>query len=613
LDRRRFLQAALTVSLVLFLLVLALKFRPRVEGPRPVTLPGAGTAASGSLSTKGFRYTQESAGKTSFVLTADQVVERPGEARQLTRPRLSMPTSGGETLLIGDQGLFDPTTRTLRVFGNATLSRPDGWNAASSGFRMTPEGELLAEESVTFGRGPLKGRADLMRYQRDSQKAFLEGSVGLQEDGGRRLTCSRIALDLVAHAGEMTGPVQIASPDGSLAAPGGQIALTPQNALREVRLGSPATGEGPAGQFRAETLVVGVGADGALNRISLAGAVRLEARATGERIETARMELTPAGGERWAWNAPDPLVTTRDQDRLEAPSGSGGLGGGRPFVADLPGPVRGEGASGRWRADRAAVEGPVRTLAGSVSGERPGETLQADRVQLRAGGTSTAEGHVRGTRARPGEEPLRFTAERAESASGGYPVVLSDSVRVDRGTGSVEGPRVTLSDPETAEASGGARCRFVGAGGEEETLAAPTVRYEGKLARATASGGAVGKGRGYTLEAQEVAAALDARSRPRSYEARGAAHLDGGAYEARGDRLTWNPGARSGTASSQAGRAVVVQKSPYRRVEGADVAFDDKAISVTSTSPSRRGYLESEPPSPATKTPPDSPRSPDGR
>jgi len=614
LDRRRFLQAALTVSLVFFLLVLVIRFRPKVEGPRPVTLPGAGTAASGSLTTKGFRYIQENAGKTAFVLTADQVVEQPGESRQLTKPRLSMPSPDGETLLVGDQGLFDPTTRTLRVFGNAFLSRPDGWKASSAGFRMTPEGELLAEEAVDFGRDSLKGRADLMRYQRDSQKAFLEGAVHLDDDAGRRLTCSRISLDLAAHAGEMAGPVRIVSPDGTVEAPAGEIALSPQNTLREVHLGSPATGDGPAGRFRTESLLLSFAAGGALARLSLSGAVHLEASPTGESLETARVELAPVGGERWSWSAPGTLRTTRDQDRLEAPSGTGGLGGGKPFVATLPGPVHGDGPSGRWRSDDATLEGPLRTLSGNVSGERPGETLLADRVLLRARGASNAEGHVRGTRAGSGPEPLRFSAARAESAPGGYPLTLAGSVRVDRGNASLEAPRVTLPDPDTAEASGGALCRFRGTGGEE-TVAAPSVRYEGKRSLATASGGTVAKGQGYTLQAEGVAAALDPQSRPVSYEARGAAHLDGTAYEARGDRLTWNPGQRSGTASSETGRAVVVQKSPYRRVEGPAVAFDDRAISVTSTSPTRRGYLESElPPSPsAPPTPPPSPRIPDGR
>lgn len=602
MDRRRFYQGLLTVALVAFLAVLALKFRPKVDSPRPVALPGAGSGVSGTLTTTGFRYVQEEAGKTAFVLTAQKVTERGGESRDLEGPRLTLPGTSGETVLSGAQGLFDPTTKTLRVFGGGRLLRPDGWTALSEGFRMTPEGELVAEAEVTLSRRELQGTADLMRYDRETEKAYLEGHVRFQDTAGRRASCTRLMLDLAAHTGALSGPVAIETPQGRVDAPQGQIVLGPDNAVQEVHLGSPATGEGPAGRFRTDRLVLTAGPGGALERLSLEGAVRAEA-ATGEILETGRIALAPGPADRWAWSAPGALTVSKSGDRMEAPSGTGAAGGGRPFLAQLPGPVRGDGPSGRWSARRASVEGPVRTLEGEVEASRPGETLTADRVVIRADGSQEAFGHARGTRATKGAPQLRFRADHALAAPSGYPVALDGNVGVARELLTLVSPAATVKGPALAEATGGVLVRNTGPRGEE-TLRARKVVYDGDAALVTATGEARGDSQGYTLKAAEVRAFLDAAGNPERYEAQGAAELDGPARAASGDHLTWEPARQAGTAESQDGRAVVVQKNPYRRAEGPKVAFLGDAVTVSGATAGRRGYLESAPPAP---------RRPDGR
>ncbi len=597
MDRRRLIQGMLTVLLVLFLLVLVVKFRPRQSAPRPVALPEPLQAAQGSLTARGFRFEQESAGKVAFVLTALSVTERPGEAKALQGPRLAFPTGGGETVIAGEKGLFDPATRTLRIWEKAALTRPDGWVAEAPGFRMTPEGEVLSEESVAIRRGTLKGRADLLRYQRDSQKAYLEGSVRFDDVAERSLVCSRLTLDLAAHRGDLAGPVALASPAGTLRAPGGTLILTPGNALRQVVLGTPAEGEGAEGRLRADSCALTLDDRGATELLALRGEVHLAGGAAGEEVRTALLEMRPGSDGQWRWSSPGALTVNRGADRLRAPAGSGLAGGGKPFVAELEGPVAGDGPSGRYDADRAKVEGAVRTLEGHVRGSRGGDRIEADRVRLNERGGSEAEGSVKGAREAAGAAPLAFRAARATAGPGGYPLELSGAAVVDRGAMHLEAPVVKLRDRQTAEAAGGATCLWSDPKQGDQTLTARTILYDGAARTARASGGAEGRGRGYLLRAKTVTAKLDAANRPVEYVAEGAARLEGAERDASGDRLAWRPAEKAGEAESEDGRAVLIQKSPYRRVEGARVSFKGRDVEVkTPSEGGRRGSMEADAP-----------------
>lgn len=594
MNRRRMLQTALSVALVLFLALVAFRFRPKMEGPRPVALPTGGAGVSAVLQTTGFRHVQETDGKTSFVLTAETMTERPGQGRELKSPRLAIPGPSGETVLQGDEGLFEPATRTLRVFGHGLLTRPDGWVAEASGFRMTPEGELLAESAATLRRPGLTGKADLLRYSRDSEKAALEGAVRFDTNEAMACTCSRLLLDLATHSGTLVGPVVFTGPQGRVTSPEGRLILDEENALREVILTAPVRGEGPMGHFSATEMVLELSGR-QISRIVLTGVVRAETSGEGSVLETARLHLLPQNEGRWRWEGPQPLTLFRGKDFLKAPSGQGGFGGGQADRADLAGPVTGDGPSGRWRADRASLVGATQVFEGDVRGVRPGERLEADRVELRPDGSRVATGRARGVKNRSGEETLRFVANRAVSAPGGYPVALEGAVHIVRGEASVAAPTAVISDERTARASGGATAVFLGSQGQE-TLTAPDILYEGAHSRAKASGGAKGVARGYTLTAREVEALLDVEGRPERYLATGKAHLDGPGHLADGEAFEWIPSREFGKATSQTARAWVVLKEPYRRAEGPVVTFEGDRVTVLGGEGGRRGYLETTPP-----------------
>ncbi len=591
MDRRRFLQAVLSVLLALFLLLLVIKFRPRTATVKPIARPAITVENGGSLTASGFRYVQESAGAVAFVVTADKVTENPGEAKLLSNARVVFPAPGGDSVASGNKGLFDASSHTLRLWDDAKLVRPDGWTATSSGFRLTPEGEMLSEEAASMRRGAIEGRADLLRYQRESQRAFLEGNVHFKDNTGHDFSCRRLTADMAAHSGQITGPVTVSGPEGTVRAPGGALLFANNNTLQAVALEPGVQGEGPSGRMICDKLTMAIRPDGAVESLSLQGSVKLDGEPGQQTVETAVVLLRPRTAGGWDWEAPGTMAVTRHKDVLAAPSGTGTLGSG-PFCASLPGPVTGKGPSGEWSADHAAVEGAIRRLDGAAKLVRADDTLWADHVTLQESGAAEAQGNVKGRRETRGGAPLTFASQKASAAPKVYPLRLEGACVVTRGAMRIEAPLIVIKSNQDAEASGGAVCRWNGPKASERTLKAPFIAFYGAKQTVLARQGAHGEGDGYTIDADEVETLLDAENRPLAYVATGGAKLASNSQDASGDRLTYHPGDGTGEAESESGRAVLVQNTPYRRVEGTRVLFGQKSVSVHQGASATRGVLE---------------------
>ncbi|MCI4397660.1 MAG: hypothetical protein JHC34_02365 [Acidobacteria bacterium] len=591
MNRRRFIQAILTVLLALFLLLLVIKFRPRTVSVKPLERPAMAVESGGSLAASGFKYVEERSGTVAFVVTADKVTERPGEAKLLFNARVSFPSPGGESVALGKQGLFDAQSHTLRLWDQAKIIRPDGWAATSPGFRLTPEGEIISEEAADLRRGSVEGRADLLRYQRDSQKAYLEGKVHFKDGAGREFSCQRLIADMVTHLGQITGPVTITGPEGTVKAPGGSLVFAGDNTIKAVTLEPAVRGEGPSGKMICDKLAMAMRPDGSIESLSLQGAVKLDSDASAQVVETALLSLRPKAAGGWDWESPGELAVSRKGDRLKAPSGKGTTGAG-PFTASLPGPVIGDGPSGQWSCGHAAVEGPVRSLDGDVKMARAEDTLWADHVTIQESGATEARGNVRGRRETKGSAPMTFTSQKASAAPKIYPLNLQGACVVTKGAMRLEAPSVLIKNKDSVEASGGALCLWSDPKSGERDLKAPFIAYYGLDRHVLARNGAHGTGDGYTIDADEVEALLDAENRVLNYTATGEAKLASNSRDASGDKLTYNPNDGTGQAESSSGRAVLVQKNPYRRAEGALVIFGEKSMSVHQGTSAARGVLE---------------------
>jgi len=577
MNRRRTLQLAFSAVFIIFLLVLAYHFKPKVEVPAPARPETIKKGTGGTLSAEGFKYRQETAGAIDYNINADTVTEAQDGTKKLTKPVLTIP---GQGKAWGDEGSFAPDTKQLRIWDNAALSHKGGWLAHSTGFRLTPEGEVVSERSVTFTMGKATGSAELLRYNRHTQVAHLEGKVRVRK-GDARLACRAIAVDLVTHRGIMDGPVFVETANGALKAPRGTLFLSSSNQLQRVVLGSPAEGETGRNRFTSETAAAVLAARGDLQSVHLEGDVVVDMKSDPPyRMQTEKLDLTPKAGGLWRWNSPGGLTITGTNGEAEAVSGTGAFGGKAPITAALEGPILGRQQTGTFTSDKAELSGDDWTLVGHALVVKPAERLSADRITRHGDGETTASGNVAGSRSPKGAPTLTFTSDALKSAEGGYPSVLRGSVELVRGDMTLAAPVVKAPDAQTIVGEGGAKAVFKDARGGVQTVTGGTLTYDGRKRIAVARGNARGEGRDYWIKAGTLKAVLDSKDRPVTYEATDDCRFDGSAYQGRAEHLTYDPAAQAGRASSVRGDATITQKQPFHRVSGPVVLFAPRSLDV---------------------------------
>lgn len=590
MGRRKLVQGILGALFVLFLLVLVLKFKPQQEMPAPAPPPEGVRGVEGSLSATGFRFVEENGSSVAYDLTAKRVTEAKDGGKMLEDPVIVFPGQGKAT---GRKGSFDPAAKTCRIWDDARLDHAGGWQASSSAFRVTPEGEMVSEGPVQITRGALSGSAELLRYNRNSQMANLEGSVRFRQ-GESTMACQRVQADFATHTGHLSGPVVLTGKQGVVRAPQGTLLMGPDNRLKGIVLGTPCVGQGPKASFTARTLQADLGKDGQITAIHLEEEAEISTPGPPtSTLHTRLVDLTPHPEVGWDWSAPDPLEVDREGALVTAPSGRGTLPDKGSWTARLTGPVNGKDARGTFSGEAAELTAEAWTLTGHARADRAGDTLTADRITRRADGSTLSEGDVRGLRKTPGAPDLTFTALRAEAGPTGYPAKLEGKAVLVRGGMTIEAPSVTVRDAQDAVAEGGATGRWKEEAGGQDTVTSQTLRYDGSRHRAQAEGEAKVTGRGYTLTGNQVTALLDAQNRPIRYEGSGNCHFEGTDYSGEGERLNYDPATRIGEAFGPNRNAVVVQKKPYRRVEGPAVLFGPKRLEVSrGASAMVRGTLE---------------------
>jgi hypothetical protein len=370
---------------------------------------------------------------------------------------------------------------------------------------------------------------------------------------------------------------------------------------------APVRGEGPRGALSSKSLVLEADAVGAVRRYRLRGGVRLTT-APPEPMElaTESLDIVPAPTGAWDWAAPSAMVLAGRGEVAHAASGSGSFGSKAPPGANLRGPVRGTGEHGDFEGDAATLKGGAWSLRGSASLCRGGDTLRAERVTWRPDGSGFAEGRATGTRTpKDGGGPLTFAAHRADLSPGGYPIVLTGDARLETGTTVLEAPRAEILAADRALASGGVEATLREAGGAECRLRSERAGFEGNKSLAWAHGGVLAEGRNYTVEATRVEAHLDARNRAERLDARGEARFSGEEYDGEGDWLTYAPASETGEVRRDGRDALVIQKSPYRRLAAPVIRFGPSRVETLAAegAGARRGRMEGAVPGPGRPAP----------
>jgi lipopolysaccharide export system protein LptA len=584
----------LAFMLAVLLVILLFRFRPRIEGPEKLEVPSV-KAGGVTLSGKNFRHEARESGVVKYIVTADEVLEKNESEKELINPVITIPKEHDRSdRIFGQKGTLAASKQEVRIYENAKIALYDGMTISSSAFRLTSQGEVLSEGPALMERGELKGRGDILRYDRERRVVYLEGNVELRGPDNS-FSASRIKIDLDKHTGEIKGPVKFAKESAKLEAPDGEISLDAENRLKSLTLLTPTRGELPSVKFASQFSDYFFDKKGAVNEVVLRGKVSVTR--TGEaptRLETEILSLGKAAGKEWIWSSPEEMFFFRGFEKITAPKGSGTIEGGI-ITGDLQGPVRGWDESGEFSAGSARINADSFDLIGNAQAVRGKESVKADRIISRKSGEKEAVGNVSGSHNPEKGEPVLFTSDKALMAAKTYPVTLNGNAHVYSSRFEMKGEEAAFLSAKTMSACKGAAVTVEGKG-NPVFLYGSQIDYDEEAGKAVAKGDpSATDGKSRLSAAGRIELILDPEKKAEKVSAEDSAFYESEIYKAEGDKIVYFPKTRKGEVSSSNAKARVIEKSPYKMVTGKIIDFGSKELSVRGDEGEvHRGKIEGE-------------------
>jgi lipopolysaccharide export system protein LptA len=504
-------EIAVLAAAALFLIVLALSFRP---GRRPVTGPPeerlpeepAARAAGGMATTllDGFDFTESEGDKPLMRIQADRTVGYgPGAGLAPSwyggeKVTLTLyPEDGPPVTVYSDRAEYDEHSRESRLTGNVRWTDAEGSLVETERVDFHPRRRLLeAPRPVHFSRGSIDVSAPSAAYDlrdrtlrfsgpveatgngRDSgglsqltarQGLFRreQGILELEFVDGRSRTGDRYAADLLTvKTGSPGGRTEWARGTGNVH---GILGAAPDAT-------QPGPSPGRQRQYAADESVLTFDSEGRARSLSLLGTPAVLEDA--ERRLTARqIDVTFSGGRAVAARASGDVRVDAATGRGQAQRGELGFDAeGRAQNVTLDGNVRMESGSRRGEAAR-ALEIDARGVwlltgdpARSARVESGGSRLSADRIEI-----DRTRDQVRGEgKARAVFAPERGRADRSVP-------FLGDPKQPTYG----RGDRVVLDDGNQTTSLSGSASLWQ----EESSLFADDITLSGKDRTLTATGG----------------------------------------------------------------------------------------------------------------------------
>lgn len=585
---------SLMFLLVVLLLLLLFRFRPRIEGPRKLEPPSV-TEAGVTLSGKDFRYEERAGGETKYVVTADEVLETSRVEKELTRPVVVIPREGGPgDRVLGDKGTLSLSRQEVRISGNARVELGNSMTISSPAFRLTPQGEVVSEGRAVIRKDQMTGAADILRYDRERRVAHLEGNVELGGPG-TTFRAGRIGIDLKNHSGEIDGPVMAQKEDSKLEAPRGTMVLDSDNRLKSLTLMTPARGETPSVSFASDFGDYRFEKDGTVKEVVLRGNASIVQKAPGQaKLETSVLSLTRSEGKAWDWKAPGEVRMERGEEKITALGGSGAINGA-DFTGILDGPVRGWDGTAEFSSGSARIAKGDFELIGDAQVVKGSETIRANRMTLFKDGGKRAEGSVSGRSVTRGGEVFDFSADKAVTGKSSYPVKLSGNVRIFSPRIDFNGGEATFLSARSMTACKGASVAVEGHG-NPVFLYGSELAYDEEAGKIEASGNpSATDGKSRLSASERIELVFDSQKKAEKVTAFGSAVYESENYSAKGDRIVYFPKEKKGEVSSDRGKAVVTEKTPYRLVTGKKIGFGNKELGITGEKgEAHRGKIEGE-------------------
>ena len=526
LGPRRRLEIAILAFGAVFLVVLALSFRP---GGRPSERPGgmgsvpsAGIEGQATTVLSGVDFSETLGGKPLFRIRSEKTIGfGPGagllpDSYALEKVALTVYTEEGTPVTVhADRAQYDSRTKAAHLSGNVRWADEDGSLGETERVDFDPNARVLTLPGpIHFTRGsfdlrassgsydvasrlvrmagPIEGSgraegsgglsalaADSALYRRADGTAELEGHVRAETVGGDRISADHLLLKTGEEGKRIEWARATGNVRGTLAS-GESLSLPAASNL-------PARGSAQGvstRKYAADQAALFFTPSGDPGSLSLTG-IPAVVQEPGRRVTARSIDVAFSGGKASSAKAHGDVRLRSDQGSVSSQNASLAFGADSLVeTVDLSGDVRVEGEGRSASADR-AVELPARGLwlltgaaGSSASVQQGGTKVSAARIEIASQPQGLkAEGNARAVFSpEPGKKntatlvgdssrPTFGKGERIVFDEASHVVTLSGGATLWQGSSSLSGNDITLNEAE----------RTVAAVGDVKAVLAPSV------------------------------------------------------------------------------------------------------------------------------------------
>ncbi len=581
----------LLAALIGLILLLIFRFKPSVEGPRHIEKPRI-KGSNSVLSGKNFTYEVKDKNILKYTLFAEEIFEMGSEEKELLNPVISIPKKGGNfDKIFARKGTFSPAKNVLRLFEDARIVTADNMTIKSSGFRLTPQNEVVSEGRAEFWKDKIIGSGDILRYDREQRIAYLEGNVNIKSEN-LLFEATRTLIDLENHNGSIVGPVKCRKDDISISSPSGKILLDSKNTLESLILETPVQGETENFNFSGRNIKFDF-EKSKMNEFTLIDDVILvQKKLPKSKMQTKILNFEKGSDNLWHFTAPYNISFERLKSRMECSGGTGIINKGE-ITSDLKGPIRAYDEKTEISSSMGKLDGNTYEFIGNAQVSTSSGNISAERIIAYKSGEKDAYENVRGQIVGKGGDNIFFSSDKAKISANVYPIRLLENAIVESEDFVLKGSDFSFLSNKRFYGCNGVSMVFKGIKGKIDGYA-KEVNYEEE------KGNCILTGDPYLLDGDRKLSAkdkitvyFDFKKKVKEIVAEGDAKFEGEDQIASGDRIKYDTELKSGEVYSENEIAEVIEKEPFRRCVGRKISFGEKELEIKgSDNKVSRGKIE---------------------
>ncbi|MCX7830051.1 MAG: LPS export ABC transporter periplasmic protein LptC [Acidobacteria bacterium] len=581
----------LFLALIALLLLLVFRFKPTVIGPKNLEKPPL-KEGNAVLSGKNFHYEVKDKNILKYTLYAEEILERDEQEKELKNPFISIPKEEGKTDNISaDKGLFSPNKSELRLYENAKIVTSDNFKIMSSGFRVTPQNEVVSEGRADFEKDKLKGSGEILRYDREKRIAYLEGNIKIYSEN-LFFEASTLFIDLKNHNGRIEGPVKGKKDDIFIFSPGGSIFLNSKNNLEYLILEEPANGETQNFTFSSRNIRFDFSGSN-VGKFTLIDNAVIEKKAEPKsKLQTQTILFEKVKDNLWNFTAPSKMLFEQSNAKLECTKGKGLIDKGE-ITADFEGPVRGRDDKTEISSANAKLYKDYFEFIGNAQAVSLDGNVTAERITAYKSGDKEALGDVKGEIFQKDKSKILFSSTKAKISPSLFPVRLLGDVVVESSTFNLKGTDFSFYSNKKFSGCNGVYATFEENSGNINGYG-KEVDYNEEKGSCIFSGDPYIFDNGKKLSAKnKIIAYFNEGRKIKEILAEEEAKFESEKQTAIGDSIIYNLESKKGVVSSETGIAEVIEKEPFKRCIGRKISFAEKELAIKgSDKKTSRGKIE---------------------